>query len=269
MRLYDLHVHTALSACAARDACIAEYCADARESGLPVIGFADHAWDKAVAGASPWYAPQDYERLLARRAEAERENGLKVLLGAEAEMAAGVVAFTPESAALLDYIICPHSHTHMKGFVLPADAEAPEKHADFLVKSFYALCVHPLARYILGVAHPMYPIGKSADEADEIYAHISDDALFFICQAAAKADLALELNISTLAPIPTERLASLGYARFFRAAKSAGCHFFLGSDRHSSKHPVHDTLARAPELAEALGLHEDDFTRALEKALAL
>ena len=68
MRLYDLHVHTALSACAARDACIAEYCADARESGLPVIGFADHAWDKAVAGASPWYAPQDYERLLARRA---------------------------------------------------------------------------------------------------------------------------------------------------------------------------------------------------------
>ena len=99
MRLYDLHVHTALSACAARDACIAEYCADARESGLPVIGFADHAWDKAVAGASPWYAPQDYERLLARRAEAERESGLKVLLGAEAEMAAGVVAFTPESAA--------------------------------------------------------------------------------------------------------------------------------------------------------------------------
>ena len=194
MRLYDLHVHTALSACAARDACIAEYCADARESGLPVIGFADHAWDKAVAGASPWYAPQDYERLLARRAEAERESGLKVLLGAEAEMAAGVVAFTPESAALLDYIICPHSHTHMKGFVLPADAEAPEKHADFLVKSFYALCVHPLARYILGVAHPMYPIGKSADEADEIYAHISDDALFFICQAAAKADLALELK---------------------------------------------------------------------------
>lgn len=269
MRLYDLHVHTALSACAARDACIAEYCADARESGLPVIGFADHAWDKAVAGASPWYAPQDYERLLARRAEAERENGLKVLLGAEAEMAAGVVAFTPESAALLDYIICPHSHTHMKGFVLPADAEAPEKHADFLVKSFYALCVHPLARYILGVAHPMYPIGKSADEADEIYAHISDDALFFICQAAAKADLALELNTSTLAPIPTERLASLGYMRFFRAAKSAGCHFFLGSDRHSSKHPVHDTLARAPELAAALGLHEDDFTRALEKALAL
>ena len=259
MRLYDLHVHTALSACAARDACIAEYCADARESGLPVIGFADQ----------PWYAPQDYERLLARRAEAERENGLKVLLGAEAEMAAGVVAFTPESAALLDYIICPHSHTHMKGFVLPADAEAPEKHADFLVKSFYALCVHPLARYILGIAHPMYPIGKNADEADEIYAHISDDALFFICQAAAKADLALELNTSTLAPIPTERLASLGYARFFRAAKSAGCHFFLGSDRHSSKHPVHDTLARAPELAEALGLHEDDFTRALEKALAL
>ena len=115
----------------------------------------------------------------------------------------------------------------------------------------------------------MDPIGKSADEADEIYAHISDDALFFICQAAAKADLALELNTSTLAPIPTERLASLGYARFFRAAKSAGCHFFLGSDRHSSKHPVHDTLARAPELAEALGLHEDDFTRALEKALAL
>ena len=92
---------------------------------------------------------------------------------------------------------------------------------------------------------------------------------FFICQAAAKAGSGAGAKHQHLAPIPTERLASLGYARFFRAAKSAGCHFFLGSDRHSSKHPVHDTLARAPELAEALGLHEDDFTRALEKALAL
>ena len=105
MQLYDLHVHTALSSCAARDASIAEYCADAREAGLPVIGFADHAWEKTVAGASPWYAAQDYERLLARRAEAECETGLKVLLGAEAEMAAGVVAFTPHSASRLHYII--------------------------------------------------------------------------------------------------------------------------------------------------------------------
>ena len=74
MKLYDLHVHTGLSSCADPGANITDYCAAAAENGLEIIGFADHAWDKAIAGASPWYAPQDYERLSARKAEAEAES---------------------------------------------------------------------------------------------------------------------------------------------------------------------------------------------------
>lgn len=200
----------------------------------------------------------------------ECETGLKVLLGAEAEMAAGVVAFTPHSASLVDYIICPHSHTHMKGFVLPTDADTPEKHADFLVKSFYSLCMHPLAKYILGIAHPMYPIGKTVDEADRLFAHMTDDALFFICRAAAKADLALELNGSVSLSCPLTGLHPRVTRAFSARPKVQAATFSLAATVTAASCTYRTTrFPRAGEIAEALGLCEADFTRALDKAMSL
>ena len=270
MKLYDLHVHTGLSSCADPGANITDYCAAAAESGLEIIGFADHAWDKAISGASPWYAPQDYERLSARKAEAEAVTGIKVLLGAEAEMAAGVLAFTGHAASLVDYIICPHSHTHMKGFVLPSDCKTFEKHADYLVKSFYSLCVHPLAKYIFGIAHPMYPVGVGEEELEEIYSHITDAQLEFICAAAAKSGLALELNTSSVSHHSCGGKPNPAYARFFAAAKNAGCDFFLGSDKHKCiPAGEKDVFFDVPQMMEALGLEESDFQNALERAMKL
>ena len=50
MLIYDLHVHTSLSACADRNADISGYCREAREHGTALIGFSDHAWERRVPG---------------------------------------------------------------------------------------------------------------------------------------------------------------------------------------------------------------------------
>ncbi len=262
MQLYDLHIHTYLSDCADRNnAQPADYLKEAEKAGLLAIGFADHAWDKAVPGASPWYQKQPFERLKSTKEELEGiQSPVKVFFGAETEYADGVLGVSAEAAQHLDYIIVPHSHTHMKGFVLPAGRESPKEHAKYLLESFYNLCSHPNRDLFFGVAHPFHPVGASFEESREIFSHITDRDLEE-CMAVSKQNgVYLELNTSGFSKIADEDIKDHHYSRVVYIAKEAKNRFFYGSDKHRVVpfgNP--DRFFDMGKIIGLLGLQESDF----------
>lgn len=260
---HDIHIHTHLSDCADREAFMADYIAEARALGLETIGFSDHAWDKNVPGASGWYAPQDYKRLAVRYEELKAidTQGVEVLLGAEGEYAQELLGVTEEAAEFTDYILIPHSHTHMRGFVLPEDSVGnPEKHANYLVRSFISLCGHEKRNLFFGIVHPMYPIGEKYEYVKEVYSHISDEMLKECALAAKEAGVAVEANITVIKSIPQDALDNENcYKRFFDACKAEGCKFFLGSDAHCLRVMRENTLFQNEAIVR-IGLDEADFT---------
>ncbi len=260
---HDIHVHTHLSDCGDRQAFMADYIALAKQIGITTIGFADHAWDMNAGKCSDWYLPQDYKRLAVRYEEIKSidTEGIEVLLGAEGEFASYLLGITEDAAEFTDYILVPHSHTHMRGFVLPDDCVGnPKKHADYLVKSFIRLCGHQKRKLFWGIVHPMYPIGESYDYVKEIYSHITDTMLDECACAASEAGIALEANITVLNGMP--KVADNGdncYIRFFNACKAAGCKFFMGSDAHGVE-AFGNRHSRQERAIRLCGLKESDFT---------
>lgn len=262
MITHDLHIHTHLSDCADRQAFIADYIARAKELGLTTIGFADHAWDDKVDGASPWYKKQPFSRLASRKRELDGidTNGIDVRFGAEGEYANFLLGMTDAVFEHVDYVIVPHSHTHMVGFVLPEDYNNdPKNHAKYLAESFISLCRHDIKDRFFGIAHPMSPIGKNAAQTEEIYSFISDAMLNECASAAKESDVLLEANLSILKNIPPEANESFCLHRFFDACKRAGCKFFLGSDAHNIASLIRHT--ESDTLLSYVGLSEDDFVK--------
>ena len=271
MTKHDLHVHTHLSSCASREAFISKYIENAKELGLTTIGFTDHAWDETIDGASPWYQSQPVSRLLARKNElTDLDVGdLKVLFGAEGEYANFLLGMSENALEFVDYLIIPHSHTHMKGFVLPADCiDNPEKHANYLVKSFLSLCKHKNRNLFFGIAHPMSPVGMTAEDITIVYSFITDSMLDECAKAAKEANIFLEANLSIIKKIPPEARANTSIKRFYNACKQAGCNFYLGSDAHDAQTQKY-LIENSNELLDAVGLGNYDFTAAQRHILTL
>lgn len=274
MELYDLHTHTFLSDCASKtNANPVDYVKAAEENGLLAIGFSDHSWDASIEGASPWYKKQPFERLETTRELLdgyESSTEIKILFGAETEYAGGVLGVGEHAASRLDYVIVPHSHTHMKGFVLPEGCDTPEKHAAYLIKSFYEVCTHKKRSLFFGIAHPMFPVGLNREEAERVYSYISDRDMCECLYAAKENGIFLELNTSVISKIDESDLQNSFYARFFGNAKRVGNAFFMGSDKHSvipSGKP--DAFMKIGVFAKKLGLTPSDFKAALDYVRAL
>lgn len=262
---YDLHVHTNLSECARRDAFPEAYIGIATEKKQTVLGFSDHCWAAGVEGASPWYKKQPYTRLIERKAYlkrylAEHPTDVRVLVGAEGEFANFLLGIDDEAAAIADYIIVPHDHVHMKGFVIPDGYNASQV-AKYLLDSFEALCKHPRRDLFMALCHPMIPCCQPWEYKNEVYSHITDRQLEDALHAAKEAGLWVELNLSEFVSVPEQEWQNYEYTRFFRAAKSVGNILCWGSDSHS-----HDAYAAridiAPRIMKLLGLEESDFDEA-------
>ncbi|HPE94472.1 MAG TPA: hypothetical protein PLT66_00200 [Bacillota bacterium] len=230
----DLHIHTNLSLCAVESARAGAYIDAAARGNIKTVGFSNHYWDEDVPGASDWYKVQNTQHVMQLKEELGdvSQYPVRVLFGCECEFAHGdTLSISEKKAQLFDYVLVPHSHTHMLGFVLPVDCQSPEKHADFLVKSFFGVVTHPLAKqYITGIVHPFDPCGKTSEQAKEILSGISD-SVFYECACAAKENnVAVELNSSSFTNLAGAAMPE--YLRFYHACKKAGCVFFSGSDRH-------------------------------------
>ncbi len=242
---YDIHIHTNLSSCAAKDATLDSYLDYAVKNNLECIGISNHMWDSAVPGASRWYSVQNFEHISLLREEIHQKSGdcPKILFGCETEFTHdGVMAISEEVAGQMDYILAPHSHTHMD-FVMPkAVYDTDEKHAAFLVRSFLALVSHPMARYITSVAHPFSP-GTNYAKYNGILSHVTDEQFRECCLAAKEANVFLELNNSVIIPFLDQDGNFHGeISRFFSVAGECGCKLTWGSDSHS----VYDT--RIPDI---------------------
>lgn len=125
---HDLHTHTLLSSCCEDQTATAEnYIRKAAELGHRTFGISNHLWDEAVAGSGDWYHKQSILYVLTEKPliRALDPCGMKVLFGAETEYLgkSDTLAFTAANAHRFDYILIPHTHTHMQGFVI---AEMPE-----------------------------------------------------------------------------------------------------------------------------------------------
>lgn len=275
MQLYDLHTHTFLSNCASKtNANPIDYVIAAKQNGLAAIGFSDHSWDSSIEGASAWYKKQPFERLKATKELIKNSDvdlsGIKIVYGAETEYAGGILGVGEKAASELDYIIVPHSHTHMRGFVLPEGWESPKKHAEYLIKSFYEVCTHPNRKLFFGIAHPMFPVGLKQEDAEFIFSNIKDTNMEECLYAAKENGIFLELNASSIKTINEESLKDSFYARFFSIAKQVGNEFFMGSDKHQvipSGKP--DNFMKINTYIDKLGLQQSDFETALNVIQAL
>lgn len=234
----DIHIHTNLSSCARPDAVFERYVENAPKDGINVLGFSNHLWDSAkIEGVSQWYAPQNLEHVLQLKGQlpVSREiNGIKLLFGCETEFTwEGKLCLAEESFECFDYILVPHSHTHMVA-VAPRELIADSKlHAKFLMDSFMRLVTHPLANRITSVAHPFVP-GTRYAIYNEVQSLIPDTYLFEAFQAANENGVAIEVNGSCLVYQEPWEIPNCEYVRIYSIAHACGCKFTYGSDSHSS-----------------------------------
>lgn len=257
MPFQDLHIHTNLSRCGKPTAIAADYIAKAKGMGVTLMAFTNHMWDSAIPGASNWYSTQDYAHILKLKDELPAHvDGLKILFGCETECVKdGTVAISREVAQQLDIVLVPHSHTHMKDFVIPAElVDDPKKHGEFLVRHFMDVINSPVADLTTAVAHPFVACG--AADREEVLNTIPDRDLEQCCIAAKQAGIALEINTGCYGgKITAERIPTCAYTRFFTIAREVGCKFTIGSDSHDI--PSMDSLPKADVQMKAAGITED------------
>ena len=256
----DIHIHTNLSSCAMRDATLERYVARAVEDGLETIGIANHVWDNLIPGVSEWYRPQNVEHILQLKQELPENgmmNGVRVLFGCETEFThESKLCLAEEHMELFDYILVPHSHTHMK-VVVPKEriAELPD-HASYLMESFLNLVNHPLAHRITSIAHPFVP-GTKYELYQAAQALIPDSYFREAFCAAREKGIAIELNGSCLTYMPEEEIPSCEYVRIYTIAKECGCRFTYGSDSHNYKD--NRKLPIIEKFLESCGIGDNDF----------
>ena len=265
MKLYDLHCHSKLSLCASRESEISGFLECGEKDGLVCVGISDHAWDKGLGRPIDFYEAQPYEKLFER--ERPVTKNVKVVFGAEGEYAQGLLGIRRSTAEKLDYLIVPHSHIHMNGFVLPEGVNDERSVGRYMFNSFVSLLHHPDSDRIFGVAHPFWPCGRKFEQTEAILSAITDEEFIYCGFLAKEKNVFLEMNMSCTASIPLEKFASSQYGRFFRLAKQGGAEFFMGSDNHIPKSGKDNSLNRLPEYAAEIGFTEDDFRTALSRIL--
>ncbi len=227
---HDIHVHTFLSSCGEPNAIPQDYIKIAKKQGIKVLGFSDHVWDSAVAGAWPWYQPQDINHVMKIRELVQQENqDIKILFGCETEFCGGdKIAMTKENASRFDYILVPTTHFHMKDVVCPSYITKSIDVAKLMVERFNEAIGLDIAT---AIAHPFVPFGFM-EQASECISFISDDEFMNSFSLAREKHVGIEIHKEMFFPI-NEEIDKEVFIRVLSIAKKAGCHFHYGSDAHS------------------------------------
>ena len=133
--LHDVHLHNYLSSCCADNQATAlSMVREAERTGLKLIGFSNHTWDESVPlpASSGFYKKQSmaYEMQI-KRELADYTGDVKVLVGAETEYCGmyDVLGMDKEAALQLDYLLIPHTHVHMRNFVMAATPDVTRARA--------------------------------------------------------------------------------------------------------------------------------------------
>lgn len=259
----DIHIHTNLSSCARSDATFEGYVARAAKDGITTLGFSDHLWDSKIEGVSKWYEPQNVEHVLTLKERLPKEmDGVRILFGCETEFThEGKLCLAEESFDLFDYVLVPHSHTHMQ-VVVPRELVANnELHAKFLMDSFMRLVTHPLAPKILSVAHP-FVAGTQHGIYNDVQRLIPDSYLFEAFTAANENGVAIEMNGSCLVYQMEYDIPRCEYVRIYSIAHACECRFTYGSDSHGCDNDR--KLKVVEKFLDQCGIRDGEFLTADE-----
>lgn len=126
MKFVDMHTHTFISRCCHDETANAQsYLDKAAEVGIAVLGITDHCWDERIPiKSNDFYSMQTIPWVKQIEKELPVDTkGIKFYIGIESEYCgmSDTLGITAEGAAQFDYVLIPHTHTHMKDFVMPRD----------------------------------------------------------------------------------------------------------------------------------------------------
>lgn len=297
----DVHTHNFLSNCSHdNQSTPASYVDRAAELGLRVLGFANHCWDERVEGASAWYHDQSLAfQMQIKNNIPDDTKGVRVLVGIETEYCgmSDTLGITAEGAKehQLDFVLIPHTHVHMRNFVMPFAAEEEEKRAQ-LTEFLRTQAPFPMEEETIRKMVDSYPRRKLITDFPPYVEYVSD----FMVQSFESLMNNEEFNklikvvpVSIAHPfqpvgdgdlrhLMLKRIPDETFIRLFRMtaekgvgleinsscyepemlrilklAREAGCRFTLGSDTHSIESMA--GIFRTEPTIEALGLTEDDF----------
>ena len=133
---HDVHTHNYLSSCCSdNQATVEAFVAAAKARNLRLLGFSNHIWDESVPFPTPnsFYKKQSmaYSMQIKNQVEPVMD-GVKILVGAETEYCGmyDVLGMGKEAALQLDFLLIPHSHVHMRNFVMPATPDVTRARAN-------------------------------------------------------------------------------------------------------------------------------------------
>lgn len=254
---HDLHIHSFLSACSKDPEQTTELILQyAKERSLKTICLTDHFWDNAVAGASEWYAPQDFQHL-AEAKPLPRVDGIRFLFGCETELNKDLVlGLSPDKYDLFDFIIIPTTHLHFPGFTLSeAEGLVVPSRAAAWVKRLDAVLNMELPFHKVGIGHlTCTHLAPTRQDRLAVINALPGPELMRLFTKAAALGVGIEINGSDMKFQEGEEDAVL---RIYKIAKQCGCKFYLGSDAH--RHWNFDGMHQVFEqVIDRLGLTEDD-----------
>ncbi len=256
---HDIHVHTFLSSCSKDPDAVPEKMLEAAAvNGLRTVGFADHLWDAGVPGASDWYRPQDMQHIARIRAQLPADTrGVRVLLGCETEyIGNGTVGISPTAAAQLDFVLVPHSHFHMEGFVRPATVQQPDEIAALMQQRFAEAIELEVTT---GIAHPFLPCTQR-EHTDEIIQAIPDSAFSDLFGRAAERGVSIEITAGAFPSLGSGETGGWHdstFMRMYRLAAASGCVFHCASDTHNLQGM--GRTRRLQPFVDELGLTQEQF----------
>lgn len=305
--LHDVHIHNFLSTCSHdNQATVENYIKEVKALGLKRIGFANHTWDETVPlpyeknWAYGFYQRQGmtFQQQIKSQIPEMVEN-LDILVGAETEYCGmyDVLGMNKEAALQLDFLLIPHTHVHMRNFVMPAKEDIPraqENLARILLERMPELTPERAKKLALQVPDAELEPFMVGERVDYV-GFVSD---FMVQSFRSLMNNETLKGYSDLIPVSVahpfqpvgqhsrdEMLARISDAtygalfemaaargigleincatnnaedfRLFGIAKECGCRFTFGSDAHSR-----EGLARIRDVvpcAKAIGLSEYDL----------
>jgi len=249
---YDIHLHTWLSPCGAKDeslSSVAAYAATAKEFGLTTIGISDH-FALENAWTPTWLLNSGPAIIHEARRLAAQVVGMRVLVGCEADLIKpGVVTIDAEFARKVDFVLLSPTHFDQKEIAKEAGA-TPKTAAEYMVRFTEAAVQLP---FVDVMAHPFAVPEERLGSPEAYMQHVDDAAIARISCLAAANSIAFELN-GRIAAMPLYRSVM---RRFFHIAKSEGVKFTIGSDSHQITSMIR--LAAIEVYARELELVRGDF----------
>lgn len=297
---HDIHIHNFLSTCSSDNcATVESYIEIVKNAGLSIMGFANHTWDESVPLPTKFefyrYQSLTFQQQIKSQIP-EHIDGLRVLVGAETEYCGmyDCLGMSAEGIKKLDFLLIPHSHVHMRDFVMPthqdvtpvreAIAKRLAEQIDWLPKEYALTMAKALPREALKpfmteqvdrVRFVSDFLVKSFDGLMKNKTLNSFDGTVPISVAHPfqpvaephRPEIMKLISDNTFGELfsqAAERGIGLEInpwtieddVRMFGIAKECGCKFTFGSDAHSRGELKN--VFGAQRLADTLGLTEDD-----------